>query len=56
MAAGVRDDVSRNYTCCMRRGEDNVFMDISYPRCNRPMTTVPDVSSPSASQSPYPDV
>ena len=30
MAAGVRDDVSRNYTCFMRRGEDNVFMDVSY--------------------------
>jgi len=56
MAAGVRDDVSRNYTCFMRRGEDNVFMGVSYPRCNRPMTTVSDVCSPSASQSPCPDV
>ena len=30
MASGVRDDVSHDYTCCMRRGEDNVFMDVSY--------------------------
>ena len=28
---GSRNDVSHDYTCFIRRGEDNVFMDVSYP-------------------------